>query len=96
MTGERLILPATALALMCCSSVLADDSPGHPLCKADEPAKVAVYQGLDDRGNLVRLTIADIKVETFQRLPDPTARARPPDPDWTARIGAGTASAYER
>ena len=55
----------------------------------------AVYEGVDDRGRVVHLTLADVRVETFQRVAPPVAK-RYPEPHWSARFGTGTAGALER
>jgi hypothetical protein len=55
----------------------------------------AVYEGLDAQGRVVRLTVSDARVETFERVSPPKVRHYP-EPHWTSRIGTGTAAQFER
>lgn len=69
---------------------------------AEDPSQVAagnagkaVYEGLNAQGEIVRLTVSDARVETFERVSPPKVRHYP-EPHWTSRIGTGTGAELER
>jgi hypothetical protein len=88
---RRTYLLVAASSLFIAALVRAD-----PPTQAPSPTTVnAVYEGLDDQGRVVRLTLPDVRVETFERV-SPPATKRYPEPHWSARFGTGGASALER
>jgi hypothetical protein len=48
----------------------------------------AIYAGVDDSGRVLRLTISDLRVDTWRRL---SSRPSSAEPHWTALIGTGRA-----
>jgi hypothetical protein len=76
--------------------------PGGSISRADEVgrgaegcANKAVYEGLDDKGRVIRLTISNLHVDAFERVTPPGA-ARHPEPHWSSLFGTGTAAEAER
>ena len=89
--GAPLFSAVASLAL--CTNALADE-PNHT--RSVESGKhFAVYEGVDERGRIVRLTVPDVTVETFDRVSQPKA-ASYPKLHWTALIGTGTAAEHEK
>jgi hypothetical protein len=62
---------------------------------ADKRETKAVYEGLDDKGRVVRLTTSDLHVETFERLPE-SSRGGHAAPHWSSLFGTGAAAEAER
>jgi hypothetical protein len=80
--GATLFLAAVAHA----------EDPSH---LAAGNAEKAVYEGVNAQGQIVRLTVSDARVETFERVSPPKVRHYP-EPHWTSRIGTGTGAELER
>jgi len=59
------------------------------------PASWASYEGTDMHGRVVRLTVAGVDVPTFVRIAPAKEETHYPDPDWTSKIGAGTAASAQ-
>ena len=56
----------------------------------------AIYEGRADNGTVVRLTIPDLKVETFARVPPQSRSSHIASPHWSALIGTGTGAEAAR
>jgi hypothetical protein len=54
----------------------------------------AVYEGVDDKGNVVRLTICDERVKTFVRI-RPSRQASHAKPHWSSLFGTGQGAEAE-
>ena len=63
--------------------------------RAEGRKNQAVYEGLDDRGRVVRLTISDLHVETFERI-TALSVAGHSEPHWSSLFGTGAAAEAER
>ena len=87
----KMLMLSTATSLFLAAVAHAEDRPRS----AEVNAGKAVYQGLDAQGRVVRLTVSDARVETFERVSPPKVRHYP-EPHWTSRIGTGTAAEGER
>jgi hypothetical protein len=90
MQARKLLLLPAAASLLLGAIAHADDASRS----TDGNASKAVYEGEDAQGRVVRLTISDISVETFNRVSPPKA-VRYPEPHWSSRIGTGTAADSE-
>lgn len=79
--------PTRLLTLSAVAALLA-----VPVAHAGDTCHDATYEGADARGRIVRLTVPETSVVTFNRV----SPQHPPQPHWTSRIGTGTAAALER
>ena len=75
---------AIAAIFLAADTAHADDSPD----RAELCDRKAIYEGVDDRGRVLRLTISDLRVDSWRRHSIPASRA---EPHWTAFIGTGRA-----
>jgi hypothetical protein len=91
MRALKMFMVSTGASLLLATVAHAED----PSRFAEENAGKAVYEGLDARGEIVRLTVSDARVETFERVSPPKVRHYP-EPHWTSRIGTGAAAESER
>jgi hypothetical protein len=91
MQAFRMFMVSTGTSLLLAAVAHAED-PSH---LAAENAGKAVYEGLNAQGEIVRLTVSDARVETFERVSPPKDRHYP-EPHWTSRIGTGTGAQLER
>jgi hypothetical protein len=92
MRAIKMFMLSTAASLLLLAAVAyAEDSSRS----AEGNAGKAVYEGLDAQGRVVRLTVSDARVETFERVSPATVRHYP-EPHWTSRIGTGTAAEVGR
>jgi hypothetical protein len=95
----KLQLLGAATAVLLNSVVHAEDAPKSATASAavlaSAPAAKGVYEGLDANGKVVRLTITDVGVDTFQRVA-PSPAKHYPQLHWSARFGTGTAAAAQR
>lgn len=89
MRSTRIYMFAITASLLASAFAQADEV-GQP---AEKRESKAVYQGVADNGTVVRLTIPDPKVETFERL-SPSSHIAPPH--WSSLFGTGTAAEAER
>jgi hypothetical protein len=55
-----------------------------------------IYEGGADDGTVVRLTIPDLRVETFARLSQPSRSRRMASPHWSSLIGTGAGAEAAR
>jgi hypothetical protein len=62
---------------------------------AEKRPSTAVYEGVAVNGTVVRLTIPDHNVETFERLSPPRSTIQAA-PHWSSLFGTGTAAEAER
>jgi hypothetical protein len=91
MQATKMFMLSTAASLLLATVAHAQDTNRS----AQGNAGKAVYEGLDAQGRIVRLTVADARVETFERVSPPKVRHYP-EAHWTSRIGTGTAANFER
>jgi hypothetical protein len=86
------LLPVIGTALLASPGAYAADEAQN---KDDSSPGRALYQGTDPQGRIVQLTIADIGVPKFVRIPADPSHARSPELHWSAKIGTGNAAALE-
>jgi hypothetical protein len=91
MRAIKMFMLSTAASLLLATVAHAEESSRS----AEGNAGKAVYEGLDAQGRIVRLTVSDARVETFERV-SPAKVRHFPEPHWTSRIGTGTAAEVER
>jgi hypothetical protein len=91
MRAINMFMLSTAASLVLATVAHAADTSRS----AEKNAGKAVYEGLDAQGRIVRLTVSDARVETFERVSPPKVRHYP-QPHWTSRIGTGTATEVGR
>jgi hypothetical protein len=86
------LFPVIATAFLASTAAYAGDEAQN---KDDSSPGRALYQGTDPRGRIVQLSIADIGVPKFVRIPADPSHARSPELHWSAKIGTGTAASLE-
>jgi hypothetical protein len=91
MQSIKMFMLSTAASCFLATLAHAQDSSRS----SGENAGKAVYEGLDAQGRVVRLTVSDARVETFERVSPPKIRHYP-EPHWSSRIGTGTVAQVER
>ena len=92
MRSTRIYMFAITASLLTGAFAQADEV-GQP---AEKRESKAVYEGVADNGTVVRLTIPDPKVETFERLSPPGHRSQITPPHWSSLFGTGKAADAER
>jgi hypothetical protein len=100
--GSLLALLAASSIVFATAASRQPDFPGGSISQADQveqPAKgcedKAVYEGLDDKGRVVRLTLSDLHVQAFERVTPPSAAGHS-EPHCSSLFGTGTAAEAER
>src|ERR1700730_2289343 len=88
MRAIKMFMLSTAASLLLLAAVALEEDSSR---SAEGNAGKAVYEGLDTQGRVVRLTVSDARVETFERV-SPLKVRHYPEPHWTSRIGTGTAA----
>ena len=75
---------AIAATFLTANIAHAEDAPSRTgLCETE-----AIYEGVDDSGRVLNLTLSDVRVDSWRRLSNPASDA---EPHWTAFIGTGGA-----
>lgn len=96
MKTSRTYLFTIAVSFLAAAIAQAEEV-GQPAAKCESNAESkAIYEGGADNGTVVRLTIPDLKVETFARLSPPSRSSRIASPHWSSLIGTGTGAEAAR